>query len=199
MGTVKLKPRKRVATMALTTSIADTKVNSNSIDRSWIVTELVKEIAVERTLASDAKSRAEAPPDPAIGVLLHEISADDERHACAIERIATRFGHVPTQCQGNQISQALGHLKEKIVELSRSPMDQLTGDLAAKARSVQWLTAWFHTFEEIGESESAREISVVLIEERAHLDALQQSFNHLVEDTARGSDSSNGDERLHQG
>jgi hypothetical protein len=158
-----------------------------SIDRSWVVTELVKEIDVERSLATDAKTRANAPPDPAMGVLYHEIAAADDRHVTMIERIATRYGHVPSQSQASAIGQALGQLKEKIVELGRAPMEQLSLDLAAKARSVQWLTAWCNAFDAIGECETARELSAVLTEEQAHFDALQQSFNRLVEQNARGA------------
>jgi hypothetical protein len=163
-----------------------TEQKVTSIDRSWVLTEFVKEIDVERTLASDAKTRAEAPPDRAMGVLYHEIAAADDRHVMVIERIATRYGHTPSQPQGSAIGHALGQLKEKIVELGRVPMEQLSLDLAAKARSVQWLTAWLSAFEAIGDCETARELSTVLTEDRAHLDALQQSFNRMVEQNARG-------------
>jgi hypothetical protein len=157
-----------------------------SIDRTWIVTELVKVIDVERSLAFDAKARADAPPDPAMVVLYHEIATADERHAAVIERIATRYGHVPSGSQAGSIGQTLGQLKEKIAELGRAPLDQSSFDLAAKARSVQWYTAWVSTFEAIGETDSARELAAVLAEEQAHLDALQQSFNRLVEQNVRG-------------
>jgi hypothetical protein len=159
---------------------------ATSIDRAWILSELVKGIEAERYLASDAMAKADAPPDPAMGVLYHEIATADERHAGVIERIATRYGHVPSASQAGSIGQALGHLKEKIVELGRAPLDQSSLDLAAKARSVQWYTAWVNAFEAIGETETARELSAVLAEEQAHFDALQQSFNRLVEQKARG-------------
>jgi hypothetical protein len=160
---------------------------ATSIDRVWIVSELVKGIEVERYLASDAMAKADAPPDPAMGVLYHEIATADERHAAAIERIATRYGHVPSAPQAGSIGHALGQLKEKIVELGRAPLDQSSLDLAAKARSVQWYTAWVHTFEAIGETDTAGELAAVLAEEQAHFDALQQSFNRLVEQKARGA------------
>jgi hypothetical protein len=157
------------------------------IDRAWIVSELVKAIEAERCLASDSLAKADAPPDPAMGVLYHEIATADERHAGVIERIATRYGHVPSTPQAGMIGQALGHLKEKIVELGRTPLDQASLDLAAKARLVHWYTAWVYVFETIGETQSACELSAVLAEEQAHFNALQQSFNRLVEQKARGA------------
>jgi hypothetical protein len=171
--------------MASSSSTPASRVTS--IDRTWIVTELVKEIDVERSLASDAKTRADSPPEPAMAVLYHEIATADERHAAVIERIATRYGHVPSGSQAGSIGQALGQLKEKIVELGRAPLDQSSFDLAAKARSVQWYTAWVSAFEAIGETDSARELAVLLAEEQAHLDALQESFNRLVEQKGRGA------------
>jgi ferritin-like metal-binding protein YciE len=157
------------------------------IDRDWIASELVKGIDAERALASDTKTRADAPPDPAMGVLYHEIVAADEHHTTVLEKVATRYGHVPSSGMTGSIGQALGHLKEKIVEMGRSAMDQASLDLTAKARSVQWYTAWVHAFETIGDSDSAHDLAGILTEEQSHLDALQQSFNRLVEQMARGS------------
>jgi bacterioferritin (cytochrome b1) len=165
----------------------------NVMDRTWIASEFVKGINAERSLAAESKVRADAPPEPGLGVLYHEIAAADERHAAIIERIATRYGHTPASSLGSGIGQALGHLKDKFAELGSSPLDQLSGDLATKGRSVHWHIAWVHALEAIGDTESARELSVVLTEEQEHRDALQQSFNRMVEQRAcRTNDVSNG-------
>jgi hypothetical protein len=182
---VSIRERKRGATMASSSSTAVSEVAS--IDRAWIASELVKAIEAERYLASDTKTRADTPPEPAMGVLYHEIAAADERHAAVIERIATRYGYVPSASRTSSIGQALGQLTEKIVELGRAPMDQSSLDLAAKARSVQWYTAWVSAFEAIGETDSARDLAALLAEEQAHFEALQQSFNRLVEQKARAA------------
>jgi hypothetical protein len=159
---------------------------ANSMDRAWIASELVKGIEAERHLASDTEARGDTPPDPAMCVLYHEIATADERHAAVIERIATRYGHVPSASHTGSIGHALGQFTEKIGELGRAPLDQSRLDLAVKARSVQWCTAWVNAFEAIGDNDSAHELAAVLAEEQAHVDALQKSFNRLVEQNARG-------------
>jgi hypothetical protein len=68
---------------------------STTINRDWIAAEFAKSIVIERTLAANAKSRAESPPEPAFGVLYSEIAAADERHVAIVEKIATRYGHTP--------------------------------------------------------------------------------------------------------
>ena len=161
-------------------------VQTPSIDRAWIAAELVKGIDAERSLAADAKARAASPPDPSLGVLYHEIAAADEQHARILETIATRYGHTPSPTASGGVGWAWDQLKDKIGTLGSSALDQLSWDQMMKAQSVDWLTAWVHTFGAIGETESARELSVVLAEEQTHHDALQQGLNRMVEQRARG-------------
>jgi len=160
----------------------------SSIDRAWIAIELVKGIDAERSLATDAKARADSPPDPVLSVLYHEIAAADERHATIVESIAARYGHTPSQSAGGGIRRALGQLRDKFVGLGSDVLDHLILDVTAKALSVHWHTAWVHAFEAIGDSESARALSAVLAEEQAHRDALQQGFNRVIEQHARGAE-----------
>ena len=157
-----------------------------SIDRAWIASELVKGIEAERSLAADARSRADSPPDPALSVLYHEIAAADERHAAIVEAIAVRYGHTPSTSSGGGISRALGHLKDKFVGLGLNGSDQLCLDVTAKAQSVHWHAAWIHAFGAIGDTASAAELSAVLADEQAHCDALQSGLNRVVEQGARG-------------
>jgi hypothetical protein len=159
---------------------------TSSIDRAWIAAELVKGIEAERSLASDARSRADSPPDPALSVLYHEIAAADERHATIVEGIAVRYGHTPSKSSGGGIGQALGHLKDKIVGLGLNTSDQMCLDVTAKAQSVHWLAAWIHAFGAIGDTAGAAELSAVLAEEQAHCDALQSGLNRVVEQGAMG-------------
>jgi hypothetical protein len=164
-------------------------VHPPSIDRLWIASELVKGIDAERTLAIDAKARAESPPDAVLSVLYHEIAAADDRHATILETIAARYGCTPSQSAGGGIGAALGHLRDKFVGLSSDVADQMIVDVTAKAQSVHWLTAWVHVFGVIGDRQTARELSVVLSEDQAHRDALQQGLNRVVEQQARGADA----------
>lgn len=156
------------------------------VDRVWIAAEFVKGIDAERSLAANAKARAESPPDPALGVLYHEIAGADERHASVLETIAIRYGHTPSRTSGGGVSRAWEQLKDKVGNLGSSAMDQLSWDQMTKAQSVHWHAAWVHTFGAIGDTESSRELSVVLAEEQAHRNALQQSLNRMVEQHARG-------------
>jgi hypothetical protein len=158
-----------------------------SVDRLWIAAEFVKGMDAERALGANAKARAEAPPDPALGVLYHEIAEADERHAMILETIATRYGHTPSRAGGG-VGRAWEQLKDKMGKRNSSALDQLSCDQTAKAQSVHWHTAWVHAFGAIGETESARELSVVLAEEKGHVDALQQAFNRMVEQHTRGED-----------
>jgi hypothetical protein len=157
-----------------------------SIDRAWIAAELVKGIDAERSLAVDAQSRADSPPDAALSVLYHEIAAADECHAAIVEKIAVRYGHTPLQTSSGGIGQALGHLRDKVAGLGSDGLDQLMVDVTAKAQSIHWHAAWVHAFEAIGDTESARELLTVLTEEQAHRDALQQGLNRMVEQQVRG-------------
>jgi hypothetical protein len=161
-------------------------VQTPSVDRAWIAAEFVKGIDAERSLAANAKARADSPPDPSLGVLYHEIAAADERHTRILETIATRYGHTPSPTAGGGVGWAWDQLKDKIGNLGSSSLDQLSWDLMVKAQSVHWHTAWVHTFGAIGETESARELSVVLAEEQTHHDALQQGLNRMVEQRACG-------------
>jgi hypothetical protein len=159
-----------------------------SMDREWIASQLAKGIEAERSLAIDAKARADSPPDTVLSVLYHEIAAADERHATIVETIAVRYGHTPLQSTGGGIGQAWGHLRDKFIGLGSDALDQLILDVTAKAQSVHWHAAWVHVFGAIGDSESASELSTVLSEEQAHRDALQQGLNRVVEQHARGAD-----------
>jgi hypothetical protein len=159
---------------------------ATAVNSTWIVTELMKLHDAERALSDCAKARAEGPPDEALGVVYHEISAADERHAAAIETIATRYGYTPSRGTSTGIGEALGRLKEKVVGLGSDPMERMAADLRAKAEAIHWYTAWIHTFEVIGDTKSGQELSAVLAEEQAHRDALQGGFNRLVEQSAQG-------------
>ncbi len=159
-----------------------------SIDRVWIASQLVKGMEAERSLAIDAKAKADSPPDAVLCVLYREIAAADERHATIVEKIAARYGHTPSQSAGGGIARAIGHLRDKFVGLGSDAWDQLILDVTAKAQSVHWHTTWVHAFEAIGDCESARELSAVLAEEEAHRDALQHGLNRVIEHHARGAD-----------
>ena len=125
-----------------------------AIDRVWIAADLVKGIDAERSLAFDAQSRADSPPDAALSVLYHQIAAADERHAAIVEKIAVRYGHTPCATSSGGIGQALGHLRDKFAGLGSDALEQLLLDVTAKAQSVHWHSAWVHAFEAIGDSES---------------------------------------------
>jgi hypothetical protein len=159
-----------------------------SIDRVWIASQLVKGIEAERSLAIDAKAKAESPPDAVLCVLYREIATADERHASIVEKIAARYGHTPSQSAGSGIARAIGHLRDKVVGLGSDAGDQLILDVTAKAQSVHWHATWVHAFEAIGDCESARELSAVLAEEQTHCDALQHGLNRVIEHHARGAD-----------
>jgi hypothetical protein len=157
-----------------------------SIERAWIASEFAKGIDAERSLAADARARADTPPDPSLGVLYHQIAEADERHASIVETIAARYGHTPSRSPGGGIGAMLLHLKERAGELGSTALERLDWDLTAKAHSVHWYTAWVSAFGAIGDAESARELAAVLAEEQAHRDALQEGLNRMVERGARG-------------
>jgi hypothetical protein len=84
-------------------SVGPPMAQTPSMDRAWISSELVKGIEAERSLAADARSRADSPPDPALSVLYHEIAEADDRHAAIVEAIAVRYGHTPSKSAGGGI------------------------------------------------------------------------------------------------
>jgi hypothetical protein len=155
-----------------------------SINRDWILAEFSKGIDAERSLQEDAQATSSSPPDPSLGVLYHEIGAADGRHRQIVETIATRYGYNPSKGLTSGIGTRLGRLRDKMGELGSSPQVRLEHDLSAKASAIHWTTAWVHTFQAIGDAESARELAAVLIEQKAHHDALQEGLNRLV---ARGA------------
>ena len=148
--------------------------------RDWIATEFSKGIDAEQALINESKSRADAPPDPSLHVLYHEIATADERHLEIVETIATRYGHTPSRSVAGGIGETLGRLKDKVGEIGTTPLQRVGGDLAAKANAIHWYTAWIHAFQAIGDAESARELAAVLTEETAHRDALQEGLNQLI-------------------
>jgi ferritin-like metal-binding protein YciE len=160
-----------------------------TINRDWIAAEFSKGIEAEQALIAEARARADAPPDPALGVLYNEIAAADERHRTIIETVATRYGHTPSRGVAGGIGETLTRLKDKVTELGTTPLSRIGGDLAAKANAIHWYTAWVHTFEAIGDSESARELAAILTEEKAHRDALQEGLNRMVEHGATGGEA----------
>lgn len=165
-----------------------TTTRNITINREWIASEFSKGVEAEQNLAAEAKARAAAPPDLALGVLYHEMAAADDRHCKTVETIAVRYGHTPSRAGSGGFSGTLGRLKEKVTEtvLGTSSLEHLGHDLNAKANAIHWYTAWIHTFEAIGDRESARELEAILIEEKAHHAALQKGLAQLVERGARG-------------
>jgi hypothetical protein len=160
---------------------------ASTIDRAWISSELVKQIDNERSMAFDAKARAESPPDPSLSVLYHEIAAADERHVLALEKIATRYGHTPSRSEGGGgVAETLGRLKDKVAGLASTNRDLLEQDLTSKSNAVNLRTAWAHVFESLGDAESARELSAVAAEDQAHRDALLEGLKRMLEQAARG-------------
>lgn len=160
-----------------------------SIDRDWITSELDKGLAAERTLAVEARARAEAPPDPTLAVVYSELATAEDRHHLILETIATRYGHTPTRNAGGGLGETFGWLRGKVTELGSSPFDRLTYDLVARASSVLWYTAWVHAFEALGDAESARELAALLTEKEAHCRALQEGLNRLVEGRVKVADA----------
>ncbi len=90
----------------------------------------------------------------------------------------------PAKGSTTGIGKTIGRLKEKVGEMGASPQVRIEHDLSAKATAIHWTTAWVHTFQAIGDAESARELAAVLTEQKAHHDALQEGLNRLV---ARGA------------
>ena len=161
-----------------------------TIDREYITSELGKGLAAERTLAAEARARAESPPDPTLSLIYNELARAEDCHHRILETIATRYGHTPTRdTGGGNIGGMFGWLRGKVTELGSSPFDRLTYDLVARASSVLWYTAWVHAFQSLGDAESARELAAVLTEKRAHCEALQGGLNRLVEGRVKVADT----------
>jgi hypothetical protein len=158
-----------------------------TINRDWIAAQFSKGIDAEQALMDNARLRAESPPDPTLGVLYHEIAVADERHRAIVETIATRYGHVPSRRVAGGIGETLGRLKDKVGEMGSIPLQRLGHDLVNKANAIHWYTAWIQTFQAIGDAESSRELSAILIEEKAHRDALQEGLNRMVIQGATGA------------
>ncbi len=162
---------------------------ATTINREWIANEFSKGIDAEQSMADEAGARAQSPPDPALGVLYHEIAQADERHRAIVETVATRYGHTPSRSVAGGIGETLGRLKEKVTEIGSTPLHRVSHDLAIKANSIHWYTAWIEAFQALGDAESARELASVLTEEKAHRDALQEGFNRMVVQGALGEEN----------
>lgn len=154
--------------------------------RDWIASEFSKGIEAEQELIDEARARAESPPDPSMQVLYHEIAEADERHRGIVETIATRYGHTPSRSLTGGIGETLGRLRDRVGEMVSAPLQRVSHDLAAKANSVHWYTAWVNVFEAIGDAESSRELAAILTEEAAHRDALQTCLNRILLQGATG-------------
>ena len=148
--------------------------------RDWIVSEFSKGIEAEQALQIHAEATASNPPDPSLGILYHEIAADDKRHRMIVETIATRYGYNPSRVLGGGIGGTFGRLKDRVGEIGSTPQTRIAHDLSAKADSIHWTTAWVHAFQSLGDTESARELAAVLTEEKAHHEALQEGLNRLI-------------------
>jgi hypothetical protein len=163
-------------------------MTTTAIDRAWIATELLKIVEAERSLVGDSKARAEAPPDPALSVLYHEIAEQDERHVAILETIATRYGHTPKRSTRGGVGETLGRLKGKVVSMGAAPTDLLRQDLLAKTEANQWQSAWVHTLERIGDAQSAREMTDILNEDQSHQDALLEGLKRMLAQRVSGDE-----------
>jgi hypothetical protein len=159
---------------------------THEVNREWIAAQFSRGIEAERSMEVDAKATAASPPDPSLGVLYHEISEADARHRMIVETIATRYGYNPSAGHSGGIGGSIKHLREKVSELGSSPQQRIEHDLSAKASAIHWCTAWVHAFQSIGDAESARELTAVLTEEKAHHDALQEGLNRFIARAALG-------------
>jgi hypothetical protein len=157
------------------------------IDREWVAAEFSKGIDAEQSLFLDAKARVDDPPDPSLAVLYNEIAGDDARHRDLVETVAIRYGYTPTHKNGTGITETITRLKEKVTGFGAAPLDRVGHDLAAKANAIHWYTAWIAAFDAAGETESVRDLTAILSQERAHRDALQVGLNRLVEAGLRGA------------
>ena len=158
-------------------------------NRQWIATEFSKGIDAEQALIDVGKARVQAPPDSSRPVLYQEIANADARHKQIVETRATRYGHTPSRGVTSGIGETLGRLKDKVGEMGSSGIQLLAADLAAKANAIHWYTAWVGAFETLGDTESASELAAVMIEEKAHRDALQTALTRLITLSARAIES----------
>jgi hypothetical protein len=115
-----------------------------------------------------------------MSVLYHEIAAADERHRAIVETIATRYGHVPARSVARRHRRDPRSAEGQGQRDGSSPMQLISHDLNMKANAVHWSTAWVQAFEAIGDSQSARELSAVLTEQKSHCVALQDGLNRMV-------------------
>lgn len=166
--------------------MTSTPPSTDVVDRPWVASEFAKGIDAEKEMCRNAKARVDAPPEPALGVLYSQIAEADERHTSVVETVAVRYGHTPGQGLAGGIGQAIGHLKDTVASIGSSAMERVGHDLASKANAIHWYGAWVHTFEALGDTESARELASILTEEKSHRDALQEVLNRLVEHGSRG-------------
>lgn len=158
---------------------------SEAIHRDWIASQFSKGVHAEIQMASEARERAASPPQPDLGVLYTQIADADVRHRDIVETVAVRYGHTPDRKAGGGIGGTLNRLKDKVASIGSSPLDTVAHDLEAKSNAIHWYAAWVHAFEAIGDSQSARELAAVLIEEKSHVDALQDVLNRLVAQGAK--------------
>ncbi len=175
--------------MATSTKSSQDTSSTATTQRDWIASEFSKGIHAEHDMAAEARARAGSPPEAALGVLYTQIAEADERHCGVVETVAVRYGHTPARGMGGGIGETLSKLKDKVTSMGSTPLDSVSHDLAAKANAIHWYDAWVHTFTEIGDSESAREMAAILTEERSHRDALQEVLNRLVAKGARGGEN----------
>src|SRR4051812_44752506 len=138
---------------------------SKRANQEWIAAEFSKGIEAEQALIDIAKVRVQSPPDPSLQVLYQEIANADVRHKQLVETIAIRYGHTPTRGVAGSIGESIGRLKEKVGEMGASGIQLLGHDLALKANSIHWYTAWIAAFECLGDTESASSLAAILTEE----------------------------------
>jgi hypothetical protein len=155
------------------------------VDRAAVLKEFLSRIEGERSLANEAKQRAESPPSPSMAVLYHEIATADERHVVALETIAARYGYTPDRAEKSAVSTTLGRIKDRIAEMGSSSDAQISQDLQSKANAIHWERAWGHCFAAIGDPESAAELQMLADEDESHREALQKALNRLLESKLR--------------
>jgi hypothetical protein len=165
---------------------------SAAINRAWIASELLEMVEAEQALFTGAKSRAEAPPSPALAVLYTEIAKQDKQHATVLQTIAVRYGETPSRSAAGGVVQTLGRLRERVANIGADAIDVLRQDLSAKADALYVHAAWAHTLKAIGDEESARDLSAVVAEDQAHLDALLEGLKRLIEERAVASHAGEG-------
>jgi bacterioferritin (cytochrome b1) len=155
------------------------------INRTWVVAELLKLVEAERSMAGGIGARSETPPDESLSFVYHEIATADERHAEAIETIATRYGLNPSRNPSGGFGEAIGRLKDRFAALGSHPIERLLADMSVKAEAIHRYSAWVHAFEAAGDAASAGEIAAILADEQVHRDALQAGLDRLIEQATR--------------